>query len=64
MRWLWHQTLQLGVWKDCNGQDVVEYALAAGMVAVIAVAAMPVLNETVRNVFSRFSTIILSTLDG
>ena len=31
-------------WKDERGQDLVEYALAAGLVAVAAVACMPGLS--------------------
>ena len=38
-------------WQDTQGQDLVEYALAAGMVAVAAVAAMPALSTTVRHSF-------------
>ncbi len=64
MSWLWHRARQLRVWKDCKGQDLVEYGLAAGMVAVIAVAVAPVLPETVRSVFTRASTVIMSSLGG
>lgn len=45
-------------WQDTQGQDLVEYALAAGMVAVAAVAAMPQLSGTVNNVFSKIASII------
>lgn len=45
-------------WTDTQGQDLVEYALAAGMVAVAAVAAMPQLSATVNNVFSKIASII------
>ena len=45
-------------WNDTQGQDLVEYALAAGMVAVAAVAAMPQLSGTVNNVFSKIASII------
>jgi len=45
-------------WSDTQGQDLVEYALAAGMVAVAAVAAMPQLSGTVNNVFSKIASII------
>ncbi len=45
-------------WNDTQGQDLVEYALAAGMVAVAAVAAMPNLSGTVNNVFSKIASII------
>ena len=50
--------LTLQVWKDTSGQDLVEYALAAGLVAVAAVAAIPALQTTVSTVFMKISTII------
>jgi pilus assembly protein Flp/PilA len=46
------------VWSDTSGQDLVEYALAAGMVAVAAVACMPSLSTTVSNVFTKIGVII------
>jgi pilus assembly protein Flp/PilA len=49
-------------WKDTQGQDLVEYALAAGMVAVAAVAAMPTLSQTVNNVFTKIASIVSSTV--
>jgi len=50
------------LWQDTQGQDLVEYALAAGMVAVAAVAAMPTLSTTVNAVFAKVSTIIENTV--
>jgi len=50
--------LQLQVWKDTSGQDLVEYALAAGLVAVAAVACMPGLSGTVNNVFNKIGSIV------
>ncbi|HEX3744098.1 MAG TPA: Flp family type IVb pilin [Bryobacteraceae bacterium] len=58
MNWLNKRVIQLQIWKDTNGQDLVEYALAAGMVAVAAVACMPSLSTTVNNVFTRIGTLI------
>jgi pilus assembly protein Flp/PilA len=58
MNWLRNRVLQIAVWKDTSGQDLVEYALAAGMVAVAAVACMPSLSTTVNNVFTRIGTLI------
>ena len=49
-------------WKDTQGQDLVEYALAAGMVAVAAVAAMPALSQTVNDVFTKIASIVSSTV--
>jgi pilus assembly protein Flp/PilA len=51
------------VWSEIQGQDLVEYALAAGMVAVAAVAAMPTLSTTVNNVFSKIGSIIASSVN-
>jgi pilus assembly protein Flp/PilA len=52
------QILRLRVWQDTTGQDLVEYALAAGLVAVAAVACMPGLSGTVNNVFAKIGGII------
>lgn len=49
-------------WRDTRGQDLVEYALAAGLVAVAAVAAMPALSSTVSTVFSKIGSIIQSSV--
>jgi pilus assembly protein Flp/PilA len=50
-------------WQDERGQDLVEYALAAGMVAVAAVAAMPALSSTVNTVFTKIGSIINNTVN-
>jgi pilus assembly protein Flp/PilA len=49
-------------WNDTQGQDLVEYALAAGMVAVAAVAAMPQLSTVVSGVFNKISSIVASAV--
>jgi pilus assembly protein Flp/PilA len=45
-------------WNDTQGQDLVEYALAAGLVAVAAVACMPGLSGTVNTVFTKIGSMI------
>ena len=50
-------------WRDTSGQDLVEYALAAGMVAVAAVAAMPSLTTVVSNVFTRIGSIVANAVN-
>lgn len=52
----------LRFWKDERGQDLVEYALAAGLVAVAAVACMPGLSGTVNTVFNKIGSIINSSV--
>ena len=49
-------------WKETQGQDLVEYALAAGMVALAAVAAMPQLTSVINQVFSKISSAITSSM--
>ena len=50
-------------WCDTRGQDLVEYALAAGLVAVAAVACMPGLSGTVNNVFTKIGAIINASVN-
>jgi pilus assembly protein Flp/PilA len=54
--------LKADFWKDTQGQDLVEYALMAGMVAVAAVAAMPALSSTVNSVFTKIGSIITANV--
>ncbi|HUK15445.1 MAG TPA: hypothetical protein VLW65_03490 [Bryobacteraceae bacterium] len=51
------------LWREDEGQDLVEYALAAGMVAVAAVAVMPTLSSVVSNVFSKIGSMITSSVN-
>jgi pilus assembly protein Flp/PilA len=45
-------------WNDTQGQDLIEYAIAIGVVAVAAVAAMPPLGTTVSAVISKIGSIV------
>ena len=49
-------------WRNIEGQDLVEYALAAGMVAVAAVASMPQLSTVISNVFTSIGGIIQNNI--
>jgi len=46
------------IWSDILGQDMVEYAIAAGMMAVCAVAVLPTLPDTVTSMFSKVGSLI------
>jgi pilus assembly protein Flp/PilA len=50
------KTFFILLWQDTEGQDLVEYALMVGMVAVAAVAAMPSLTNTLSTVFSKIGS--------
>jgi pilus assembly protein Flp/PilA len=43
-------------WNDTQGQDLVEYALAAGLVAVVAVGALPALGTSVSSIFTKITS--------
>ena len=55
--------LQLKVWKDLRGQDLIEYALMAGFVAVAAGAIMPGVATSISQIFSKVSS-VLSNANG
>ena len=50
--------LTLKVWKDKHGQDLIEYALMAGFVAVAAGALMPTVSASISTVFSKISSVM------
>lgn len=49
--------LRLSVWKDTRGQDMVEYALLAGFIAVAAAASFPPLAEDIIVIFSKVTSL-------
>ncbi len=50
--------LKLRVWKDTKGQDLIEYALMAGFVAVAAGAIMPGVATSISTVFSKVASVM------
>jgi pilus assembly protein Flp/PilA len=51
--------LKMRVWRDTRGQDLIEYALMAGFVAVSAGAIMPNVAGSISNIFSKVSSVML-----
>jgi pilus assembly protein Flp/PilA len=49
---------KLRVWADTNGQDLIEYALMAGFVAVAAGAIMPGVASSISKIFSKVSSVM------
>ena len=47
---------KLRIWKDDSGQDLIEYALMAGFVAVAAGAIMPGVSTSISTIFSKISS--------
>jgi len=50
--------LLLRVWRDRRGQDLIEYALMAGFVAVAAGAIMPGVSSSISTIFSQVSSVM------
>ena len=52
-------TVKLQIWKDTRGQDLIEYALMAGFVAVSAGAIMPGVASSINVIFSQVNSIMI-----
>jgi pilus assembly protein Flp/PilA len=50
--------LKLKVLKDTRGQDLIEYALMAGFVAVAAGAIMPGVSSSISTIFSKVTSVM------
>jgi pilus assembly protein Flp/PilA len=48
----------INIWKDDSGQDLIEYALMAGFVAVAAGAIMPGVSTNISQIFSKVSSVM------
>ena len=49
---------RLRIWKDTRGQDLIEYALMAGFVAVAAGAIMPGVATSISTIFKKVSNVM------
>ena len=49
---------RLRIWKDTRGQDLIEYALMAGFVAVAAGALIPSLTAPISTIFSQMGSVL------
>ena len=56
--------LKLKVMKDTRGQDLIEYALMAGFVAVAAGAIMPGVATSISQIFSKVASVLTAANAG
>ena len=47
-------------WKETRGQDLIEYALMAGFVAVAAGAIMPSVSASISTIFSKMGSVLVA----
>jgi pilus assembly protein Flp/PilA len=52
---------KLRIAKDTRGQDLIEYALMAGFIAVAAGAIVPGVASSIKSIFSKVSTVMASS---
>ncbi len=45
-------------WKETEGQDLIEYALMAGFVALAAAALMPSVTQSISTIFSKIESLL------
>jgi pilus assembly protein Flp/PilA len=50
--------IALRIWKETRGQDLIEYALMAGFVAVAAGAIMPNVATSISTIFSQVISVL------
>ncbi len=60
MKRIMDMALRLRIWKDTKGQDLIEYALMAGFVAVAAGAIMPNVASSISTVFNKVSSLLVA----
>jgi len=52
---------KLRIMKDTRGQDLIEYALMVGFIAVAAGAVIPGVVISIRSIFERISTVLVNS---
>jgi pilus assembly protein Flp/PilA len=56
---------KLAVWRDTHAQDLIEYALMAGFVAVASGAIIPAVASSISQIFSKVgSTLKVASTQG
>jgi pilus assembly protein Flp/PilA len=61
MRQMKNLLLKSKVWIDTKGQDLIEYALMAGFVAVAAGAIMPGVSTNISRIFSQIASVMFNS---
>jgi pilus assembly protein Flp/PilA len=54
------KTFCKSLWQDTQGQDLVEYALMVGLVAVAAVAVVPQMAVQINTIFNKVTSTLTS----
>ena len=60
MQKLWHSIVSLRIWSDHHGQDLIDYAMIAGFIAVVSGMFLPNVSQDVSRVYSELSRMLLT----
>lgn len=60
MKQLLHWISARRFWREETGQDLIEYALMAGFVAVAAGAVMPTVSTSISTIFSKVQSVLVA----
>ncbi|MBL8215022.1 MAG: Flp family type IVb pilin [Bryobacterales bacterium] len=58
MNYILKLVVKAQIWKDTKGQDLIEYALMAGFVAVAAGAIMPGVAANISAIFTAVDSVV------
>jgi pilus assembly protein Flp/PilA len=58
LRNITHRLLRSAIWTDTRGQDLLEYALMAGFVSLLACAVMPGVAYTLSTIFGHITSVM------
>ena len=64
MTQLWNAVRYVKIWNDSRGQDLVEYALAAGFIVVAGAAFSPEISASIGTVFGKVVAALQSSGGG
>ena len=59
MRNIIQLAFRFSVWKDRQGQDLIEYALVAGFVVTVASAILPGIASNINIIFSKVNSLMI-----
>ncbi len=60
MQKILHSLVRLEIWRNQHGQDLIEYAMIAGFIAVVSGMFMPNISSDVSMVYSKIASTMKS----
>ena len=58
MRKIWHSAISFRIWSDLHGQDLIDYAMIAGFIAVVTGMFLPNVSKDFSTVYSELARML------